>query len=204
MEVKSKWLLVVLKWCLFIAWWGNFIQAAWQLYILAKVAVTNQHYGWGIPIKLPSHSMEHYYPSFYVGDTMISVSMHAASLSIITPNIIAIIVPIVMLILSKGLLIAILYNLRKIFNTFYNNEPFQYENIIRIKKIALYVGLNIPIYCILGIVQYIVLRSYTQKFSMVWWNFPITTYLEIATIIYITAEIIRYGLELKKENEEFI
>ncbi len=116
---------------------------------------------------------------------------------------------VVALVLVAGtfyLVLAILYNLRKIFRSLRAGEPFAYENFARLRRIA---------YCVLSLAvldcgkslfnRYLLQqhfwghgKNYTAKLS-----FGIDMIL-IGLVILLLAEIFRHGYKLKTENESFI
>lgn len=114
------------------------------------------------------------------------------------------------------LILAVIYNLRKVFGTVYRKEPFQYQNITRLKMTALFIVLPLPLNLVYNVIYRlgysklkddINLKAYHHgdnfRVSHVSWQSSIQ-YLAFAAIVYIMAEILNYGLELKRENEEFI
>jgi len=203
METKNKWQLMLIKYCLDIYWYLNFIFTGITLFTLLKGASFRVNHLFAVPVQFMGTTLERYYPTYTVNGASITMQAHTGAMLVTTPNPFAEVPMILNFIIHSLLFIAILYNLRKLFGTFYRNESFQYENITRLKKIALYTALFSPLYLINCVINYMVLRSFTQKFSIDW-RMPILNYLGIAAIIYITAEIFQYGFELKKENEEFI
>ncbi|MEO8885288.1 MAG: DUF2975 domain-containing protein, partial [Mucilaginibacter sp.] len=107
-------------------------------------------------------------------------------------------------IISRFLIIAILYNMRKIFSTFYRNEPFDYKNVTRIKIIALYLALIPAMQLIDNLIDYSHFINYQLASKFLFrWKFSILSII-IPAIVYMVAEIFKYGFELKKENEEFV
>ena len=104
------------------------------------------------------------------------------------------------------LILAILYNLRKIFRSLRVGEPFAYENFARLQKI----GVFVLSFAILDFGKSLFNRyllqqhfwghgkDYTAKLS-----FGIDTIL-IGLVILVLAEIFRHGYKLKTEKESFI
>jgi len=201
MKLKNKWLLNTLKIGLDVAWYLNFITAAITLYQLVKSILFRNDYIFALPVRLAT-TLERYYPTYLINGDSVTMQAHEGSLIVTTPNPFFQILSILSFVFYRVLFIAILYQLRKVFTTFYRNEPFQYQNIARLKTAALYIALYFPLLLIDTLVDHYLLKSYTTKFSLAW-HFPYA-YLGVAAIVYVTAEILRYGFELKKENEEFI
>jgi hypothetical protein len=110
-----------------------------------------------------------------------------------------------LLISLETLATTILYQLRKFFNTLKDNTPFQYDNIKRLKLIALCFTLLTPLHMLLGISKVIILKSQVQDFNLyhMVWDESFTG-LMLGAVIYVMADVFKYGLMLKKENEEFV
>ena len=100
----------------------------------------------------------------------------------------------------------IIYHLRKIFAAIKQKQPFRADVVKSLKIIALLLTLITPLHLLYGGISYYVLThtiaDFNKQFMMVWSeNFigPI-----LGAVIYIIADILKYGIELKKENEEFV
>lgn len=100
----------------------------------------------------------------------------------------------------------IIYHLRKIFAAIKQQQPFRADVVKSLKIIALLLALITPLHLLYGGISYYVLThtiaDFNKQFMMVWSeNFigPI-----LGAVIYIIADILKYGIELKKENEEFV
>jgi len=104
------------------------------------------------------------------------------------------------------LILAIVYNLRKIFRSLRAGEPFAYENFARLRKIGVFVLL----FAVLGLGKSLFNRyllsqhfwyhgkTYSGRLSL-----GIDVIL-IGLVILVFAEIFRHGYKLKTENESFI
>ena len=104
-----------------------------------------------------------------------------------------------------ALYFVVLFYLRKIFTSVLRQSPFCMENVKRIRMIAYcFVVFNLLLlnwkwYCIPQITQ---LSSYPTYLSH---NFPSDyTYILIAIVIYILADIFKYGVQIQEENNKFI
>ena len=104
------------------------------------------------------------------------------------------------------LILATLYNLRKIFRSLRAGEPFAYANFARLQKIGLFVMLFAVVEFGESLFNRYLLeqhfsnfgKDYTAKLS-----FGIDLIL-IGLVILVIAEIFRHGYQLKTENESFI
>jgi len=211
MKVKNKALLSCINIGLAIVWYSCLLSSAFLLFTFAKHACTSAYHEFTIPVYLSS-TLERYYPEIIVRGSNVSVHANSGIVVISNQNPLMEVPQIIFTLLRSLLTIGILYNLRKVFGTIYRQEPFQYKNIRRLKVTALYISLFFVLdliwtatnYLVLKNYNYLVLKSYhrIEKFHTSW-HFS-KGYLEVAAIIYIMAEIFNYGLELKRENEEFV
>jgi hypothetical protein len=103
------------------------------------------------------------------------------------------------------LIMTIIYQLRKFFDTIKENVPFKYENIRRLKITALCFALLTPLNALLGISTAMILNEHLKNagtIHIVWSeNF---TGLILGAVIYIMADVFSYGFSLQKENGEFV
>jgi len=103
------------------------------------------------------------------------------------------------------LAMTIIYQLRKFFDTIKQDIPFTYQNIRRLKIIALCFALFTPLNAILGISTAMILNEHVKNANaihIVWSeNF---TGLILGATIYVMADVFNYGFNLQKENEEFV
>jgi hypothetical protein len=203
MERNKKLLFIVVYYGLIIFFWLNILSTFVTLLTLIRQACVSDSHMFSVPVTLHLGTIEHYYPTYVQNGASIHVSAHSGYLDILTDNPLADLKSILSFTFSRLLIIGIIYNLWKMFGTFYRNEPFQYENIKLLKRIALYIVL-LPVLSIIDtIIDYIILRTYNNKLSLNW-NLHVENMLCVAAIVYIIAEVLKYGFELKKENEEFI
>lgn len=211
METKNRTLLLCIKIGLDIVWYTCLLASAYMLFTSVKHVYTSAWHEVNIPVKLSS-TMERYYPSISINGSDIAIHATSGSIMISNQNPLTEIPQILAVILDSLLTIAIIYNIRKVFSTIYRNEPFSNKNIHRLRMTSLYLALfflldviyTVAYFFILKDYNYLVLKSYhrIEKFQIPW-HFP-KGYLEVAAIVYIMAEILNYGLVLKRENEEFV
>lgn len=99
----------------------------------------------------------------------------------------------------------IIYQLRKFFDTLKGNTPFKYDNIKRLKVIALCFALVTLINVLLGMDTAWLLKSHIKNFTelnLVWEESFIE--LILGAVIYVMADVFKHGFNLQKENEEFV
>lgn len=211
MKFKNKGVLFCIKLGLDIVWYTYLIACGVMLFTSVKHAFSGGWHEFNIPVQL-SETLERYYPTISINNSDVSVQANSGLVMVMNQNQLVEVPEIIRMVLNSLLVIAILYNLRNVFSAIYRKEPFLFENITRLKVTALYIALFFPLelsyntvyYLVLKNYNYLALKSYHKIHQFhVPWRFPIQ-YLEVAAIVYIMAEILRYGLELKKENEEFV
>ena len=116
------------------------------------------------------------------------------------------IVALVLVSVTFFLILAIIYNLRKIFRSLRAGEPFAYENFARLRRIGYFVlsfavldlGRSLFNRYLLGQHFWDHGKSYSGRFSL-----GIDVIL-VGLVILVFAEIFRHGYKLKTENESFI
>ena len=104
------------------------------------------------------------------------------------------------------LILAIIYNLRKIFRSLRAAEPFAYENFARLQKIGLFVISFAVLDLGRGLFNRYLLSKHFQDHGN---SYKGRLSLEIdmllvGLLILVFAEIFRHGYKLKSENESFI
>lgn len=203
MKNKNNLLLVSIKYGLEVIWYVSLVAISITTVKFLTQLVRSSKYDYTIPIILPVSTMERYYPSFSTNGSDISIHAHSGSLSISTSNPIGEISSIITFLIFKILFLAIIYNFRNVIKSSLNKQTFNDENIKRMKWTAFLIFLFAPFDLIQSLIRYFILRSYTQKFAFDW-SIDILSIFMLSGFVYIAAEIIRHGFEIKKENEEFV
>ncbi len=202
MGVKRNWLLVITKVVIDIALCIVVINSVKTFFVFTK-GFHGIDYSISIPVRM-ANTLERYYPTHEVKDGRITMNAHFGTARVLTYNPFPQFLMIVGFVLNQLLVIAILYNLRKIFRMFYHHQPFDYKNVTSIKIIALYLSLIWIKDIIFNLITYSYYLKYELAYKFGWrWDFKIRG-IVIAAIVYIVAEIFKYGFELKRENEEFV
>ncbi|TFF36697.1 DUF2975 domain-containing protein [Mucilaginibacter psychrotolerans] len=105
------------------------------------------------------------------------------------------------------LALVIIYQLRKFFNTIKQGIPFNYDNIRRLRITALCFALVTGLNILFGLSTSYILHHQVSNFDgmhyQVVWSESFTG-LALGAVIYIMADVFRYGFELKKEIGEFV
>ena len=116
------------------------------------------------------------------------------------------IVALVLVSVTFFLILAIIYNLRKIFRSLKAGEPFAYENFARLRRIGYFVlsfavldlGRSLFNRYLLSQHFWYHGKAYSGRFAL-----GIDVIL-VGLVILVFAEIFRHGYKLKTENESFI
>ena len=98
------------------------------------------------------------------------------------------------------------FYLRKIFTSFLHQSPFCMENVKRIRILAYcFVVVNI---LVLACKRHIIpdtIAEYSNFPTLISYSFPGDyKYIAIAIVIYILADIFKYGFQIQEENNKFI
>lgn len=101
------------------------------------------------------------------------------------------------------LIMTIIYQLRKLFESIKQDAPFKYDNIRRLRITALCFASLTVLNILQGISTSILLRSHVKDYGQMVWSESFIG-LILGAVIYIMADIFRYGFELQKENGEFV
>ena len=209
MKSSSKKLIRVIKVCLDVAWYANFV--------LATVAFSFLIYTF-----FSSNSEEYQETSSYVRTGRyylkadISGNTDDVRNAVLRTNIAYLSyeiksTPLVkffaffILLAFELLAFSLISHLRKFFTNLDRGLLFTGQNVEVLKRCALFALLILPLQLLIYLLEQYYLTSnfpasyrFSVESSL---NFEI---LIICSILYIAAEIFNYGLELKKENEEFV
>jgi hypothetical protein len=109
------------------------------------------------------------------------------------------------LISLEVLVMTIIYQLRKFFDSIQKHAPFKHDNVQRLRITALCFVLLTPLHILLGISTAMTLKEHVKDFNLmnVVWTESFTG-LILGAVIYIMADVFKYGFELQKENGEFV
>jgi len=179
-----------------VAWYLNFLFFAIILAFITFFFFSSNQFSTSI-------AAQYRIPPQPVGGVKISEIMVNASLKL-TP--LMIVTTYFFLFLFEGLVAGTLYHLRKVFKAIRQLQPFSADNIKSLKTIALIFALATPVKIVYGLIIYSVVShrvpDFHNKYMMVWHEDFIG--LTLGAVIYIIADTFNYGLQLKKETEEFV
>ncbi|HEY0054142.1 MAG TPA: DUF2975 domain-containing protein [Pedobacter sp.] len=205
MKSNSRKLIKVLKVGLDIAWYLNFIFAAIGLIVLVYVFTTREYSEMSMQVQIPTQELNKVASSTDIIKDVILTTKEATLKMQMKNTLWHIVSSLVLFFLIELLAITIIYNLRKLFSGLNKGYPFTYENVVILRRTAICVALIWPLGLIIQLIAGIIIgisisSTYPIKVGESF-DFKI---LLIAAILYIMAEVFNSGLELKKENEEFV
>lgn len=205
--MHSKWLLNLIRVLVRIAWYLNFVLIVFVLVILTVKFTTDNYSQFDTRVRYQKEKVPEMLTP--LSDNARNISLHTNEIALkmeVKNTPVRIICAYVSFILAELLLMTILYYTRKIFATFKQSIPFKYENVKRLKIIALCIALFAPLSWIDAFATNMILANSIDGFrDTFWlsWNGDFKS-LFIGAIIYIVADIFRYGFELQQENKEFV
>lgn len=205
MKTKS-WLLATVRVLLSIFWYFNIALAIFAFCVLTWKISTSDYTEFSNPVKYPPHPTTIQLQSLSPTVDNIVLQPDQAVLKMHLKNTFGrIVLAYFFLIAFEALVMSIIYQLRKFFNTVHQHIPFAYDNIRRLKIIAICFALSTALKILLGISSAIILHANVKDMSlmnMVWEDSLIG--LILGAVIYIMADVFKYGFNIQKENEEFI
>lgn len=103
------------------------------------------------------------------------------------------------------LVMTIIYQLRKFFGTLKSGITFKYENIRQLKIAALCFALLTPLHMCDGLITALILKQHVRDFNLMHlvWNESFIG-LMLGAVIYVMADVFKYGFALQQENKEFV
>jgi hypothetical protein len=206
MRSNSRKLIKLIKVGLDIAWYLNFILAAIGLTVLVYVFTSREYSEMSMNVQIPIQELRKVSSSTdMVKD--VALTTKEATLNMQVKNTAGQIVSSLFLFFVIELLaITIIYNLRKLFSGLNKGYSFTYENVVALRKTSICVALIWPLGLVAQALTAMIIGTSVSSpypLSVMQSGFDYKTIL-IAAILYIIAEVFNSGLELKKENEEFV
>ncbi|MES2428215.1 MAG: DUF2975 domain-containing protein [Bacteroidota bacterium] len=214
MKTKSNWLLQTVRIIFTIVWYLNFL-----LILIGFTMLTLKPLNWkfgtgnfndfsdlSTPVKYVAHSPVINMDAVTPNATQITLQPDQYLLKLkLKTNWGNVAISYFFFIALEVLIMTIIYQLRKFFDTIKQNAPFKHENIRRLKITALCFALLTPLNVLLGITTAMILNEQVKNagaIHIVWSESFIG--LILGAVIYIMADIFSYGFNLQKENEEFV
>lgn len=204
MKTNSKWLLNTVRVILSILWYVNIVLIIIAFSLLTWKFITADAVDFSTPVKYPTHPEVIKLVPLIPDTGPVTVQSDQGMLKMQVRNTVGqIVTAYFFLILFEVLVMIIIYQLRKFFESIKQDMPFKYDNIKRLRIAALCFASLTLLHILQGISTSILLRSYVKDYGQMVWSESFTG-LILGAVIYIMADIFRYGFELQKENGEFV
>lgn len=207
MKTKSKWVINLMYALLHVAWSINIILAVVAFCMLTLVFTTKTYTDINIPAKFKTNRTSIALQSAVAPNQVVIAETDQAIIKIharITTGLI--IEAYAFFIMIEALIILILYHLRKIFRILKTQQPFQPDIVQRLRIVAVCLVLSTPLRILIGVADYFTVTSHVKDFNdrfMIVWSDSLTGVI-LGLVLYVIAEVFRYGIELKNENEAFV
>lgn len=202
----TSWLLKTVRVILTIFWYGNMVLAVFAFCALTWKISTDHYTEFSNPVKYPQITKAGPLTALTPDVSNITLTPDQATIRMrLINNFSHVTAAYFFLFAFEGLVMSIIYQLRKFFGTIGQNAPFTYENVRRLKITALCFSLTTVLSILLGISTAVILKTNVKEMNlmnMVWEQS--FTGLILGAMLYILADIFKYGFELKKEIGEFV
>jgi hypothetical protein len=214
MKTNSNWLLQLIRVILVVIWYINFLLIIIGFTVITLIPL-NLKFGTGsfndftdfsIPVKYAIHNPIVNIEALTPNATHVTLQpdLHLLKFKLKTTSG-NVTLAYFFFIALEVLVMTIIYQLRKFFDTIKQNVPFRYDNIRRLKITSLCFALLTVLHILFGLSQKFVIDSVVKNFKdihLVWSESFIG--LILGATIYIMADVFSYGFNLQKENEEFV
>lgn len=205
MKTKS-WLLKTTRVVLTIFWYGNIVLTIFAFCMLTWKISTSPYTEFSNAVKYPLVTTSTHIASLKQDVSNITLTPDQATVKMfLANNFIHVASAYFFLLAFEALVMSIIYQLRKFFDTINQSAPFTYENVRRLKITALCFALTTVLSILLGISTAIIFGTSVKDMhlmNMVWEQS--FTGLILGAMLYILADVFKYGFELKKEIGEFV
>ena len=205
--MANKRLIALLGSMVNILWWIALPLLSGLFIYIMYLLIFNDNLNHNIPINIPSNDFEFSITPNKPEYRWVAIDKIKGQLILNTDNnAMWFAVAFALVVATFFLILAIIYNLRKIFRSLRAGEPFAYENFARLQKI----GLFVLSFAVLDFGRSLFNRYLlSQHFSNYGKDYKVKLDLGIDIIligllILVFAEIFRHGYKLKTENESFI
>jgi len=202
----TSWLLKTIRVVLTIAWYANIILIVVAFSMLTIKFITSDSVEFSNPVKYPLNPEIVKLESLTPNAHNITIQGDQGILKMKLKNTFSYVASAYFFLIALEVLImTIIYQLRKFFDSIKDSAPFKYDNIKRVRIIALCFTLLTPLHILLGVSNAMILSGQVENFSlknMVWEES--FNGLILGAVIYIMADVFKYGFELQKENGEFV
>lgn len=205
MKGNSRKLISIIKISLDVAWYGNFILAL-VASIFLSLSTVNDYDEASSYIRTPSYIFKKDIAGKNddVKNALLRTNIAYLSYEIRSTPFVRF-SGFFSLIAIEALIFSIIYHLRKLFSSLNKGLAFTQQNVATLKRISLLILLILPVQFVFFLAE----RYFFEGNFPTSYQFSVEPQIDfkviiIAAILYIAAEIFNYGLELKKETEEFI
>ncbi|MFA6249332.1 MAG: DUF2975 domain-containing protein [Mucilaginibacter sp.] len=204
----TSWLLKTIRVVLNIVWYAGIALAALAFCLLTIKFFTSDSTLFSAKVKYPiqesittlqaaTPNADHV--TLQADNGMIRMELKNTAVNIITAYFFFIIL--------EFLVLTIIYQLRKFFATIHQGMPFRHDNIRRLRITALCFALLTILNILFGLSTSFILHQQVSDFDsnhyqVVWSESFIGIIL--GAVIYLMADVFKYGFELQKENGEFV
>lgn len=202
----QSWLLATVRVLLTIFWYFNIVLAVFAFCVLTWKISTSDYTEFSNPVKYPLNpttiqlkSLSPTVDNIILQPDQAIIKMHLKN------TFVRVVAAYFFFFAFEALVMSIIYQLRKFFDTVHQHTPFVYDNIRRLKITAICFALLTVLNILLGISSAIILKSNVKDMNlmnMVWHDSLIGFIL--GAVIFIIADVFKYGFNLQKENEEFV
>ncbi|MBK0378815.1 DUF2975 domain-containing protein [Mucilaginibacter segetis] len=202
----TSWLLTTIRILLNVIWYVNIILAIIAFSMLTWKVCTSDFTEFSHPVKYPLEAETIKLESLTPYSDNITLQPDQAILRMHLQNTFWNITTAYFFFFAfETLVMCIIYQLRKFFETIKQSMPFTYDNVRRLKITALCFASFTVLNILLGISIAIILKTSVKDMNMMnmVWEQSFTG-LILGAVIYIMADVFKYGFELQKENGEFV
>ncbi|MEN0053474.1 MAG: DUF2975 domain-containing protein [Mucilaginibacter sp.] len=204
MKNNSKWLLNTFKVILSILWYANIVLIVIAFSMLTWKFITSNTIDLSIPVKYPLKAEIIKLAPVAPNIGPITFKSDQGLLNMKVKNTVGQMAMAYFFLISLEILVmTILYQLRKLLESIKQNLPFKYDNVRRLRITALCFASLTPLNILQGLSTSMLLRAYVKDYGQMVWSESFIG-LILGIVIYIMADIFKYGFELQKENGEFV
>jgi hypothetical protein len=202
----TSWLLTTIRVILNIFWYFNIALALFAFCVLTWKISTSNFTEFSNPVKYPLNPTSINLQSLTPYVDHITLHPDQATIKMNLKNTFShVATAYFFLIAFEVLVMSIIYQLRKFFDTIKHNMPFTYDNVRRLKITAMCFALFTVLNILLGISTAVVLKTSVKDMNLMnlVWEQSFNG-LILGAVIYIMADVFKYGFDLQKEIGEFV
>ena len=209
MKAKSIRVIHLVKWSLNIIWYLNFLLIVVALYFLSNEYIVQDTYYFNEKITINMHKALAEQEPILGSEATSNIRLfknRGRIMMNVNNSVSNTIVSMASLLLLEGIIIGVLFHLRKLFSSFQKESIFSVDNIRHFKIIALYIALYSPLNWGVHLYRDWILTEnvnhYNYLFALDW--IPDFVGLLVGAVIFAIAKIFKLGFELEQENKAFV